>query len=782
MRKELRFSAQIDTKEFDKSFAELQRKLQSIYQTADRSRAQFEVKQSVYKAGLGAAPTYGDKIRVEQEERRIRRELDQFIREQVKQQENLGKTIAKQLEQRKELLRVAKDTAEIDRQIATNREKMRASEEAVMKALQDRQRPGFNGVGGVEGALARGMAAYRGAGVGGAGLLGQLQAGAVGFGRGIMSMGIGGVGVGLSALAGGLAFTGQTLQSFNLADRQILAAQGSARANLGQGGANVLQGRGLEQIIYAAENSEALRAAEEEVRKTKRNDLIKLGGAVLGIVGGALLSATGVGSTAGVPMIAAGTAFLSSGYLTKEVIDRISGKYEADIANQRTAAYQQNLEAMRNLDPVRRATFERYQQELMPNLSVQRMTGMDDQQLYSALRSGTNAGFTINMTRQAMSNILSAGGSTKAARENATMVNLLERNYNLTNAATAMGRIAGLTSGANEASASMIKVLAEAVSIGLDDSQFAAEQRRFVDISTEIISRSGAIDSNQRGVIENFARFLDKGQTNMYQIQGAKSAYDLTQMLSGEMSGARGAIQAAALNRDENLRKLNIDQRNIILGMTEEQLRAGGALVEGLAATAGLSTEEFVERSIKMKRGALATRASTDVEAEKLRRLKAEGKENTPEYKIAFSKYIAGMAYDVNAVSKLTPAALEQFVQGNVFGKTGASIDQEIQAIQKMEAGPKTSADLAIAGQAAGDRAFLSTMETFKSSFDDASRKLATFSENIVEAAAALKNINKDDMEGLKNAAKALADLYSKIGVAPQGRDLLQPKGAPVSE
>jgi hypothetical protein len=329
----------------------------------------------------------------------------------------------------------------------------------------------------------------------------------------------------------------------------------------------------------------------------------------------------------------------------------------------------------------------------------------------------------------------------------------------------------------------MIKVLAEAVSIGLDDSQFAAEQRRFVDISTEIISRSGAIDSNQRGVVENFARFLDKDQTNMYQVQGAKSAYELTQMLSGEMGGARGAIQAAALNRDEHLKKLNIDQRNILLGMTDEQLRAGGTLVEGMAATAGLSTEEFIERATKIKRGAQATRADIDAQAEKLRQLKAEGKEDTPEYKIAFSKYIAGMAYDVAAISKLTPAAQAQFVQGNVFGKTGASIDEEMKAIQKMEAGPRTSADLAVAGQAAGDKAFLATMETFKTSFDDANRKLAMFSENIVEAATALKHINKDDMEGLKNAAKALADLYAKIGAAPQGRELLnQPKGAPRSE
>jgi hypothetical protein len=87
-----------------------------------------------------------------------------------------------------------------------------------------------------------------------------------------------------------------------------------------------------------------------------------------------------------------------------------------------------------------------------------------------------------------------------------------------------------------------------------------------------------------------------------------------------------------------------------------------------------------------------------------------------------------------------------------------------------------------IAGQAAGDQAFMETMKNFTGQVDIANQNLITFSQEIVTAAQNLKKISETDMQGLSEASKKLSELYSKIGVGPQGRDLIQPKGAPKGE
>lgn len=794
MKKEIRFSSVIDTKEFDRAIQEMQKKLQSVYQASDRSRAQLEVKQAVSQVGLGRAPTVADKARADQEDRKTRRELDNFIREQVKQQENLGKAISKQMEDRKKLLQIAKDDLkakekllDLEKQISTNREKMKLSEEATMRALNERRMPGFNGEGGFIGAMQRGAAAFRGAGIGGSGFGGQIAAGAVGFNRGVASMGP----LGMMSLLGSVGIAGvmgaNVASAFNQAPREILSAQGSVRSIYGQGARDVVNRQGLEQTLYAPEIRKALEDSKKEIDKQKSIDNVSLGMKILAGVGvgaGAALTATGLGASVGIPLIAgslaAGGATFAAMGGPEDVKGRVTGTYASQMEERRAAAFQQNLEARKNLDPVRRAVIDRYQQELMPNLSAQRMTGMGDEDMISTLLAGTRAGFTTDLTRQAMGDIIGAGGSTRAARDNANSVNALQRNFNLTNAGTAMGRVSGLTTGSGEANASMVKVMAEAVSIGLDDSQFAEEQRRFVDMSTEIISRSGAIDGNQRGVAEGFSKFV--AGTNMFQVQGARKAYEVTEALSGEAGGARGAIQAAALNRDPAMKNLNRDQRNMLLQLTNEQLEAGGPMVEGMAATAGLSKEDFVKKAKEIKRGAQSTRADIDRQAQKLKDLDAAGKKDSPEYKEAASKYLSGMGYDVGAIAKMTPADQEAFIQGNVLGRPGATTEQEVQTSLKMEEGPIRAADKMIAGQAAGDQAFMETMKNFTGQVDTANQNLIKFSQEIVTAARSLKQISETDMQGLADASKKLSELYSKIGVGPQGKDLVQPKGAPKGE
>lgn len=782
MRKEIRFSSLIDTREFDKAIESMQKKLQSMNQASEKSRSFLDIKTQASRVGLGAAPTQGEKLRVDQDERKSRRELDAFIKDQVKSQEQIAKTIAKQLEQKKELSKLAKEDyqsalklLDLEKAIATNREKMKVSGEATTGALQNRNLPGFNGNDGYAGVFSRSAAAYRGATAGGGGsMIDGLMAGARGFGRGVAGMGAAGMMGPLGLLATVSGFAGNIQGQAATAPREVLNAQGTARGVYGQSTRDVFSGNAFNQMAYAPQSANAMKMANLEIEKQKSADTMSFAGRATGYG----LAGAGIG-TAILPGI--GTAIGGGlgalyGGLTGEkgLIAQHFGTYQAGLEERRSSAFAQNLESQKNLDPARRAALDRYQQEVMPNLTTQRATGMNDEELRDSLLTGTNAGFTSQQTRGAMGDILSAGGSTKTARESATLSNRLQRNFDLTNASSAMGRISSLTSSSGNTDASITRVLAEAMSLGLDNSEFAEEQRRFVDISTQVISRSGAVDGNQMDVSAGFSKFVSGPE--MYKIEGAKSAYDLSQSISGEAGGARGAIKAAALMRDPNLSKLNRDQRSSLLQMSEEQINAGGIDIEGMALSAGFENVDDFKKSVKnMQSQSMSTRADIDKQAEILK----TSKKGSKEYKIAASKYISGMGYDTG-VGNLSAAGKEAFIEGNVFGNKDALkiAENEMKVNAKAEGKTGRTGDDYVAGQAAGDAAYIQTMSMFSKEIDKANTDVSKFSGQIAQTVEILRTLNSDDSAGLAKFSKILGDLYGKISSTPQGKELVQEKGS----
>lgn len=808
MKKRIEFSAAIDTKEFDRSISEMTQRLRSIYQGSDSAKAQFQIRQEAAAQGVVKQPTPADKTKMSQEENRSRRELTQFIREQVKEQEKLASTIEKQTKEKEKLRKLAKedyDSAvkllDIEKKIGENRQKMSQSQEATMAALQARRRPGFDGVGGLEGAMSRGAEAFAGAGRGGAGIFGQMGAGLKGFGRGVAGMGMDAVIGGLGALTTAGYVGSNLLNQQAMAPLQILGAQASARTVLAQPAIDMMEGRGLENAIYAPEAQTALSEASEAIDTKKIADNISIGtkiagvllsagagakfGGTAGFVGGAALG--GIGALPGAAIgtiggaIAGGGAALLGTGLIEDVNARRLGTYQAEMEQQRADIFRQNFENMKQLDPTRRYAVNRYEREMMPNLQMMRATGMSEGSLEDRLLQGTESGFTMDMTRQAMSGILGAGGSSESARQNATFVNQLQRNMNLTNAGDVVGRLSGLTTGASEAQSSTVKILAEAVGLGLDTSKFAAENRRFVDISTQVIQRSGAIDANaQANTMQGLSQFV--AGPEMFRLQGAQSAYELTQQISGEAGGARGAIQAAAINRSPTLSQLNMDQRNQLLQLTEEQIRAGGPMLEGMAATAGISLEDLQKEALDVKSQSRSTRADIDQQAETIKSLAAQRQQDTPEYKEAVGKYLAGMGMDVAGITNLSPAGQEAFIQGNVLGQKltperRAQLEAEMEG--KVGEGPSTRPDQIIASRAAGDQAFLRTVDQFKSSIDTASENITKFSSEVVAAAEALAEIKrgKAGIEELEAASKRLAEVFAKLGIGqegPRGRDLVE--------
>jgi hypothetical protein len=797
MKKEIRFSTVIDTKEFDKAVEQMQKKLQSVYQASDRSRAQFEVKQAVSRVGLGPAPTAADRVKADQDDMRTRRALDAFIKDQVKLHEDLGKKLAKQLEIREKILKLAKDTSKIDEKIAQTHKQMADSQSAIMNALEGRKRPGYDGEGGFVGAASRGYSEFLGARAGGAGLLRSVGAGISGFGKGVAGMGAaGGAQIGLG-LGSGVFLAGEILERFNLAERSVLSAQGSSASTLGRTASNILQGRGLEDMFYASENAEAMKRAEKEISRTKRNDLIKMAGLTITALAGAALMATGVGAFAGAPLLAS-AMIATGGYAVSksapalgfDIVDRLSGEYDAKIANQRIAAYEQNLEALKSLDPVKRSVLERYQQEFMPNLAVQRGAGLSDEELKSLLSLGTKGGFTMNETREAISNILAAGGSTMSARQNALTVNQLQRNFDLTNAASVIGRLSALTSTPGQSESTVVKILAEAVSIGLDKSDYAAEQRRFVDLTTEVIARSGAIDQGQKEVAGLFSKFVTGPE--MYKINSAKTAFDMAMAAQSEAGGPRAAIEAAYMNRDPVLRKLSRDTKMLLKDLDSSLLVSSNPIVQAMADEAGVDVNKFIEAAKKSKQNKMTIYAEADKALETIKQL--EGKtdpESQKKYRRAILQFAGLQHYHENMMPLVRSSGavgVESYAKGIIdldqvvdTSKIEEDITKKKNKKISMKAGRARLADQMLAGKAAEDAAFLEAMPMFTQLISQSNEGLVNFSAEVVKAANELKNIK--DLDKLGEAVKKFVELYTKVANVPSGKELSnQEKGGPKNE
>jgi hypothetical protein len=767
MRKEIRFSSVIDTKEFDRAVEQMQKKLQSVYQASDRSRERLEVKQAAYKVGLASAPTAQEKQKADQEDRQHRQNLDKFIREQIKYQKEIADTIAKQLELRKQMLKVAKDTAEIEKQIATNREKMRVSEELTMKALKDRQLPGFDGVGGFEGAFERAGAAYRGARKGGAGILGGISAAGKGFGRSFLQMGAYGVGKALSGV-GALINLGAAAYDYVSATPQVvLAAQGSAMDANSQGLRDIFSGRGFERRFYAAEEAEARRMARERREAMEKVDTSKVIGTGIGIVGSGLASG-GLGAAV-TSMGALVYSLFDSRFRDRALsmmgFESAKERYKSALDKEEAEMAVQNLENLKAIQPVKEAVFQRYMQEMAPNIQAQRAMGLSDEALQSFLEQGANEGFLMQQTRASGEGIISAGGSTRAARGLATFANKLARDKDLTNAQQLVGVLSGAIGSASETESALKKVLSESVKIGLDKSEFAAENRKFTQMATEIVVRSGARDEAGAGLVtERFGRFV--AEKTMAGLQGAQSAFSLKEMLSSQAGGARGVMQAYALMNNPMFKNFGAVQLRTALELKPSEILAGNPEVQALYSAVrsqkkyeNLSYEDFKKELAKTKsESVLSPELKTYQLRDELREM-AKGK--TPEELMKdenFNVKLGQFRHYLRMVTEGYSGLSEQGMQSLAFAELG--LTPPTPPTETEEEDKKRLADRITKNLADDEKLVLETIKRFAPAFDQATKVTEEYSKKVIEAIELIeKGMKNKDFEMTRRGKDQLADL-----------------------
>lgn len=640
MKKSLVISAKFDTSDFDKSVAQMQQKLKDIYAPSDAIRMQSQTASRLGQLGMGMnspANPGGEQATL-----RARKDLNGFIKEEFQKQEALVKTMTmkddwlkKQLEKQKAIIKGSKEELEIKEKIARveneqsrNEAQFRQRNEAINQAAKMKEsimNTRFSEYGSPGGDFAGAMNKFGGPGRGPS-ISALLRAtgivGAMGTAIGVGGEMYGDYTRSPQRTAGNL---GQGVQGTIGQESQIIGNRRSAfeaafnpeRSRAAQMALEANRGRRIETgagIVGNILGYGAAGASAGAAGTALGGPLTALGGAAVGGIGG-----LGVGAYKAMNDPAQRAMLMSN--IPGSIGKRYGSEYESIMTKQLGEDYQKSLQDLKNQNPGKTLASGYYEQNYMGNLQAQRGMGMGNEQFYGQggfLQSGVNAGFTPEMMMQSQQGILGAGGSSRSAAGNSVFSNQLQRGMDLTNANQVLGTISGGVGGADASRQATIKILAEGMKLGLDDSKFAEENRRFAQTAAEIISRSGANQEGDFGrVAGGFGKFV--AENTVQGVGAAKTAYEQYQQISSTTTGPRGVMRAAGFLSDPILGKMSTIEKQALMQIPENELNENNPMISGLAEKYGVSPDEMVKRMTNVNQGAVSRFEQADKLRDKLR-------------------------------------------------------------------------------------------------------------------------------------------------------------------
>lgn len=576
IKKTLEFSTKIDTSDFDRAVADMQKKLRDVYRPADNAASQRATATRLEGMGLGgnlskpAMDAYSKSIN------QTKVAMDKFIADQAKGLQESAKLIAKQEDGMKKLRTTqqsmnkdSKEYLELQKQIqaqemnlSKQREQVAGRYQAINQAMDTRQ--GMESGGGGFGSNWKG--GWKGAAQRGAAVTGTIA--------------------GAAEIAERLAGYGQRLE----------AARGSAvQGTVGQDLSRAYGGKSAFEQMYMPERGAAEGLSKQKEDRNRIIDSVKgiAGASMIGI--GAGLSMTGAGALVGVPMMAGGAAMLTNDRSRKALMG--GGKeYEQLLAGERAKDFRSTLEDLKSQDPAKKLTLDRYEQNYRQELDSQRMLGMSDQQF----RGGTGfqarghaAGFMSDQMDRMAQGIIGAGGSARMGGQ--AQFGLQMERAGMTNASGILGSLSNSIQSPESTKRATIGIMAEAFQQGLDNTDFAEENRRFTQSVANVIGRSGATsEADQDRISKMFGQFL--GQRTNQGVEAATSAYESFQQRGSQTSGRRGAIRMSEAINDPDLGNLETTEINELLSARPDQLKTTSPMVMAYAKKANLTPEELLNK------------------------------------------------------------------------------------------------------------------------------------------------------------------------------------------
>jgi hypothetical protein len=580
MKKSIEFKASLNTEDFDRTVEALQRKLKDIYKGSEQSRTSYQNTQRAGAIGIGPGLSAADRQRMEQTEVKSRRDTDRFIKDQIKDQEELAKRLHRLGLEKERLLRMDKldidqkeRLARLNTSIASGQNRMAGMNAGVRDALDARGDGSWESQGGWERIMR--TRSLRG-GIGAA----KSMWGGMSFGGKLSA------GAGMAGLLGtGLQVGGMLTQDAATRPRETVAAAAGAAQGNALGLQNIAAGKGFQDVFYRAEMKKAIKMADEESSKSRSADKMKALAMVAAIVGGGALIAGTIASAGALPLVLAGAAAMGGGAygLHKQGAGALGvniggrgDKYEAEKEQERAQAFVSNYSSLKELNQIQKVAFEDFAKNAGSDLHLQRQLGLSDEELRKMYKTGTTAGFGRAATGAAAGGVLSAGGSTEAAREMADRANQLARDMDITNSASLIGKLSG-TAGGKGSSANADKMLSSLIEMGvktgLDGSEFREENRRLLENTATIMRAAGASSPESAAAIAaSSASYL--ASKSVMGAESAASAHQKMSEIQKQRTGAGANLEIGTLLASTEFQKATPLDLAFFASLDEDQINS----------------------------------------------------------------------------------------------------------------------------------------------------------------------------------------------------------------
>lgn len=752
----------------------MQKKLRELYAPSDMLRMQQQTGNRAQGMGLPgmSQPTQQDFNRASSQ---AKREMDASLREQISGQDKLLKLISAREKALKDLkrqqdsmtkgsedeLKTKEKIARVEENLARQRDTYRQKDQALNQAMDAKQSSQMS--------MQRLATAYENGGIGGAAKAGgrMVQQGLGNMSPGAMvSGGLSAAGVGLGVFSNYYREYGRMPIDSNLS--MANATQGS----IGRDVSNVFGRRTAFEMPFMGERARASKRALEAMRTGQNSDMMDIGANMLGGAGagaavGSIIPGLGTAVGAGVGAIGGGIKSLMNENQRSLIMSKLpfiggayKEKYQSKQAENLVNDYNTGYESEKNSNPFKKAAVGDYEQNFMRNLDAQRMMGMGNDQFYGKggyMSSATSAGFTPEIALQMSQGIIGAGGSTRSAAGNSVFGAQMQRGMGMTNASSILGSLSGSMGSSDATRASTIKILAEGMRLGLDDSKFAEENRRFTQSAAEIIARTGTSNSDDAGRIAGkFGSFVAEN-TNAG-INAAKGAYEEYQQMSSSTTGARGVMRAAGFMSDSKLAKMSTMDKQALMQMPEGDITTDNTYVQGMAQKYNMKPQEIVDAVTGVNKGSQNRYKEADVLRDRIKSsMKTSGvtqvtKDNFGSLSKETQADLGSLqSYNMNEYGYSSSQQAQARTFGMVNGTltpTGTTKKQEEVINGKLTGDTGKVEDKTIAAQAGDSATILKNFNELRPSLAKAAESAALFTDKIREMNAALLGALEDARNG----------------------------------
>ena len=488
----------------------------------------------------------------------------------------------------------------------------------------------------------------------------------------------------------------------------------------------------------AFEKALSERSGQESTDKWKT--AAKLGSSIVTGAGAGALAAGPWGALAGAGF-GAGKTLLGDKGVYNQMFDRPA--YEAGLTRDMIKNFQGNVEAERLMNPQKFTASKLFGEGAGAFQGVQRAIGMDDRSFYGAplmkaeqrrlntemgapsisryrtgdparlhpekdesiedynkrvrhselynsnrpmgwlaeqqLDSSGKSSFSKERIVQNLQQILQSGGNTQFARRGGASMAAEYQRAGMTGAAGELGALSGFGGNVAQTEDKYVRMMSEAMKIGIDKSTMPEEFRQFTAAATSLFMQTGgaagAVSVLGQGMVGSGA----------VSIQAAQGAYQVQNQESGQSTGARGAMKWAYLRSEEG--------KDAFSGASEESL--------DWITTANISNLD--PNHIMVKKIAQETGMSRTEVLEEIRTVQQKGQNLTQGADTAGEKYRKGLESYISSNSKsgkgraeLAKAYLETeegiSLGGSAFGK--AAVERE--EAYSQQTGPQAVAGLNI--------------------------------------------------------------------------------------